>query len=123
MRVSPVSNLWWASGLCLGRLGNDILNRDGKVSDALTSLLERDPKTPALARLLIERANPPIRRGLVVGCASGVEAALLGHELRCDVTGIDIRPGFDPIAATMAHLEVGDATSMRFEDGSFDFVY
>ena len=91
-------------------------------ADGGTGLMP-DSKTAHLAQLIAMRHGKPIRRLLVVGCGSGTEAAILGRELRCAVIGIDILDNFNPTAARAAHLEVGDATAMRFGDASFDFVY
>ena len=83
----------------------------------------QDSKTPVIAQQIAALHHMPIRRLLVVGCGSGEEAAILGRDLRCDVTGIDLDGRFDTQAAKLVRLEVGDATALRFGNGSFDFVY
>lgn len=82
-----------------------------------------DAKTPVVARLIAERHRKPIRRLLVVGCGSGLEAVILQRELHCEVIGVDTKPGFDAQCAREVRLEIGDALNLRFEDGGFDFVY
>jgi SAM-dependent methyltransferase len=82
-----------------------------------------DSKTHLLAGLIAARHGKPVNRLLVVGCGSGAEAAILSRELHCRVIGIDIVSNFDVAAATVVSLETGDATALRFGDGSFDFVY
>ena len=70
-----------------------------------------------------ERTSVPISRLLVVGCGSGVEAAILARELSASVVGVDLEANFDPAAAGLADLRYGDATALEFEDGAFDFVF
>lgn len=82
-----------------------------------------DNKTEALARIIRERVRSPIRRILVVGCGSGVEAAILARELGAETIGVDLSATFHPFATRMADLRRGDATSLEFEDGAFDFVF
>jgi ubiquinone/menaquinone biosynthesis C-methylase UbiE len=83
-----------------------------------------DGKTEALAAIIRERIRRPIRRLLVVGCGSGVEAAVLGQALEANVVGIDVESAsFDAAAAACADLRRGDATCLEFEDESFDFAF
>jgi ubiquinone/menaquinone biosynthesis C-methylase UbiE len=83
----------------------------------------RDGKTEALAGLIRERTRAPIRRLLVAGCGSGVEAAILARELGAQVVGVDLDGSFDLAAAAAVDLRRGDATCLDFADGSFDFVF
>ncbi|NOU13660.1 MAG: class I SAM-dependent methyltransferase [Methylococcaceae bacterium] len=83
----------------------------------------RDNKTEAVARLIKREINRNVKDLLVVGCGTGVEAAILAECLGADVTGIDIADNFHPQAADKANLQIGDATALVFEDASFDFVY
>jgi ubiquinone/menaquinone biosynthesis C-methylase UbiE len=83
----------------------------------------RDGKTEALAGLIRERTRAPIRRLLVVGCGSGLEAAILAGELGAQVVGVDLDSSFDRAAAAAVDLRRGDATCLDFADGSFDFVF
>jgi SAM-dependent methyltransferase len=82
-----------------------------------------DSKPALLARVLARRVARPVRRMLVVGCGSGLEALALQREFGCEVTGIDVETRFDPLAAQHVRLQYGDARSMAFDDASFDFVY
>jgi len=81
-----------------------------------------DGKTEAVARI-IKRAAPDARRLLVVGCGSGLEAAILSQELMIDVVGIDLQSRFDPRVTSLVDLRKGDATHLDFEDRTFDIVY
>jgi SAM-dependent methyltransferase len=82
-----------------------------------------DGKTEAIARIIRERAPAPISRLLVVGCGSGIEAAILAKELNTTVVGVDLNSNFNPSAANLVDLRHGDATALEFEDATFDFVY
>ena len=82
-----------------------------------------DAKTAMLARIALQYVDEKPKKTLVVGCGSGIEAAVLSQELGGEVTGIDLEDRFDAVAGREAHLQVGDATQMTFADGSFDFVY
>lgn len=82
-----------------------------------------DGKTEVLASIIRERVSAPIRRLLVVGCGSGVEAAILAQELGAEVVGVDLDAAFDPAAAVNVQLRQGDATRLDFADGTFDFVF
>ena len=83
----------------------------------------RDGKTEVLAGLIRERTRSPIRRLLVVGCGSGVEAAILAKELGAQVVGVDMCSSFDLAAAAVVDLRRGDATCLDFANESFDFVF
>jgi SAM-dependent methyltransferase len=99
------------------------------VTQVLAAALEganpalRNGKTEALAGVIRERAGAPIRRLLVVGCGSGLEAAVLARELRTEVVGVDLHTAFDSTAAAAVDLRQGDATCLDFPSGSFDFVF
>lgn len=93
------------------------------LAEAVAAVRIHDPKTRCLAQLISEKHAKRIKRLLVVGCGSGLEAAALSQELGCSVIGIDLGSNFDPAASAIVSLEVGDATALRFGNGSFDFVY
>jgi SAM-dependent methyltransferase len=92
-------------------------------ADYLQEFAHVDPKIEVLAGLIRAHARIPIRRLLVVGCGSGVEAAILARALRVEVIGIDIGAKFDPRAAAAVDLRRGDATRLDFDDGSFDLAF
>ena len=83
----------------------------------------QDSKTEHVAEIIRRISGFSAGKLLVVGCGSGIEAAILACNLNADVTGIDVRESFEPVAASMARLLYGDAMSMPFGDDSFDFVY
>jgi len=83
----------------------------------------RDGKTEVLAGILGRSISKRPKRILVVGCSSGLEAAILAQELRAQTTGIDLHADFDPTYAARATLQQGDATNLQFADRSFDLVY
>ena len=82
-----------------------------------------DNKTAAIAAILRKRFDMRPRNILVVGCGSGLEAAILAETFNANVTGIDITDEFDAQAGKKVRLEVADATSMTFADEEFDCVY
>lgn len=82
-----------------------------------------DDKTEKVAKIILERTSSDISTLLVVGCGLGIEAAILAQKLKTSVVGIDLEAKFDVQAAQLAQLEHGDATALRFEDETFDFVY
>jgi ubiquinone/menaquinone biosynthesis C-methylase UbiE len=83
----------------------------------------RDGKTETIADILKSHFPDLHGRMLVVGCGSGLEAAILSRELGMSTVGIDIAGNFDPTASTQVHFQVGDARHLEFADRSFDFVY
>lgn len=83
----------------------------------------KDGKTEKVAELISMNHPRPITSILVVGCGSGIEAAILAQTFHVNVTGIDLISNFDREAKKSARLEIGDAMSLQFSDGSFDFIY
>ena len=89
-----------------------------------------DGKTDLIATMIHERMDQPIRRLLVTGCGTGIEAAILAQRLETHVIGVDL-PEFGATLNLDARyagldtvdLHVGDAENLEFEDESFDFVY
>lgn len=87
----------------------------------------------AATRELAGLAAPaPGTRVLDVGSGLGGPARLLAAEYECDVTGIDLMPGFCAVATELSRrsglagrtrFEAGDALHMPFADGSFDLVW
>ncbi len=83
----------------------------------------KDNKTDFVARIISKEVNRDIKKLLVIGCGSGIEAAILAGSLNVEVTGVDIEDNFHPEAAKKAVLLKGDATALAFPDKAFDFVY
>lgn len=82
-----------------------------------------DSKTEKVAQIIREYHRDEMSDLLVVGCGSGIEAAILAEQLDVRVVGIDIEDQFDPEALKIAELQTGDACALDFEDESFDFVF
>jgi ubiquinone/menaquinone biosynthesis C-methylase UbiE len=82
-----------------------------------------DSKTEIVAGLIKKNHPLPIKKLLVVGCGSGLEAAILAQQLPAQVSGIDLKNEFDPEAAKVATLQTGDATALSFADETFDFIF
>lgn len=82
-----------------------------------------DTKTEKVAQLISEFHPESINKLLVVGCGNGLEAAILAQRLNAGVTGVDLHDEFDPVAARYCDLRSGDAMSLEFEPGCFDFVF
>lgn len=85
--------------------------------------LVSDAKTEVVASIIKNKNTEEIKKILVVGCGSGLEAAVLSKELNADVIGIDIIDNFDELAAKRVTLKKGDATALDFSDETFDFIY
>jgi ubiquinone/menaquinone biosynthesis C-methylase UbiE len=94
-----------------------------KVSEGEWMRVLRDSKTEAVARIIQREMKRSIKKMLVVGCGTGVEAAKLAECLSAEVIGIDLALKFSSELAPNVVLQVGDGTALEFEDGSFDFVY
>lgn len=82
-----------------------------------------DHKTEIVAEIISEKIPHKIENILVVGCGSGLEAAILAQKCGADVVGIDLNDNFCSEASKYAKLELGDAMSLRFPDSYFDFIY
>lgn len=82
-----------------------------------------DSKTEKIAAIIKKKHQPKINKLLVVGCGSGLEAAILAQQLNTQVVGIDVEESFDKRAAKYAELKRGDAMNLEFADDSFDFVF
>jgi ubiquinone/menaquinone biosynthesis C-methylase UbiE len=76
-----------------------------------------------ISELIQHETDLPFGSILVVGCGSGIEAAVLAHVFSAKVWGIDLHERFDPQAAKVAELRQGDATALEFDDCRFDLVY
>lgn len=87
----------------------------------MTELL--DSKTEKVARIIRRIHQPPLEKLLVVGCGSGIEAAILAEQLKVEAVGIDVEENFDRRALKLARLQTGDAMALEFADESFDFVF
>ena len=82
-----------------------------------------DSKTEKVARIIRRNHQSPIKNLLVVGCGSGLEAAILAEQLQVETVGIDVEEKFDERALRRASLQKGDAMALEFADESFDFVF
>ena len=82
-----------------------------------------DSKTEKVAGIIKRIHRARIGRLLVVGCGSGLEAAILAQQLDTEVVGLDVEEHFDAEAVRHAQLMVGDAEALDFADDAFDFVF
>lgn len=82
-----------------------------------------DSKTEKVAQIIREFHQTEIKKLLVVGCGSGLEAAILAQRLGAEVFGIDLENNFNRQALQFAKLHVGDAMNLKFADETFDFVF
>jgi len=82
-----------------------------------------DGKTEKVAAIIRSTHTQEIKRLLVVGCGKGIEAAILAQQLDAEVTGIDIKDEFDPVAKQFADLRTGDATRLEFANETFDYIF
>lgn len=82
-----------------------------------------DTKTEKVAEIIRKIHRQKIENLLVVGCGSGIEAAILAQKLKAKVVGIDIEDNFDAAARKFAALETGNAENLLFKDSIFDFVF
>lgn len=82
-----------------------------------------DTKTEKVAEIIRKIHQPKIKNLLVVGCGSGIEAAILAQRLNAKVIGIDIEDNFDSAAKKIATLETGDAENLLFKNDTFDFIF
>src|ERR1700754_1408990 len=82
-----------------------------------------DSKTEIVARLIKQFHPEKINKLLVVGCGSGLEAAILAQQLPAEGSGVDLKNEVHPEAAKIATLQTGDATALAFADETFDFIF
>jgi len=128
---------FWAKGDTLGRILT-ALDRAGLSLDTL-SILDIAPVDQLHARGLpatIDLADRlPIKRGqhiLDIGCAVGGPARYMADRFGCQVSGIDIAPGFIEAGkelnrrtsmVDMVDLRVGDGATLPYENSCFDGAY
>jgi SAM-dependent methyltransferase len=82
-------------------------------------------KRHTIVSLIAPRHQGPLRRILVVGCGTGVEAGILARGLGAETIGIDVGAEFtfDHEGSEPAKLMLMNAQALQFEDGAFDLVY
>ena len=86
----------------------------------------------ATAELATAAGLEPSTRVLDIGCGIGGPARYLAATFGCEVTGVDLSPGFVDAAtyltarcglADRVTFQVGDALHLPFEDSAFDTVF
>ncbi len=82
-----------------------------------------DGKTEFLAKIINKSSSLAIKNILVVGCGSGIEAAILAQEFKAKVIGIDVKCNFNREVLKFVQLEIGDATNLQFTENYFDMVF
>jgi SAM-dependent methyltransferase len=82
-----------------------------------------DGKTEHVCAMIRAHCSQRIDRLLVVGCGTGLEAAILAKGLNTRVTGVDVETDFDARVRELVELCQADARKLPFPDGSFDVVY
>ena len=100
---------------------NDPYRRIASFYDAVV-----EPFNKSLRSYVLKVSRPKAgMKVLEVGCGTGANLALFA-EAGCKVSGIDLSPSMMEIAqrklGDRADLRVGDASSMPFDDSSFDLV-
>ena len=82
-----------------------------------------DRKTEHVCAMVSRYCSRRVDRLLVVGCGSGLEAAILARGLNAGVIGVDVETNFDVRARELVELCQADARKLPFPDHSFDVVY
>lgn len=80
-------------------------------------------KVAICLKLIRSRCRGKLDNILVVGCGNGREALEIQNLTGTKVIGVDINPNFDQEIKKRVLLVTGDATSLGFDDKSFDLVY
>jgi ubiquinone/menaquinone biosynthesis C-methylase UbiE len=96
---------------------------DVQIGHSVAQVRFKDHKTEAVSSVIRRHLPTGFKRLLVVGCGTGLEAAVLAQQFGAAVTGVDLFDTFDPRAAETVDLRIGDAMSLDFDDETFDFVY
>ena len=101
----------------------------------LEKILDTNPlRVPTLTSAVRELELPKSSRGLDVGCGAGLQCLLLAEEVGNEghVTGLDVSAEFLSYAEEMVEraylakrisFKKGDAASIPFDDGTFDWVW
>ncbi len=99
------------------------INQATRKKDLLSMFKIADSKTEKMSSIIQRIYKSKPSNLLVVGCGSGIEAAILAQQLDANVIGIDAEGKFNQNASKYAKLYKGNAMALAFEDESFDFVY